>query len=77
MALPSSLAEVCGIIHSPDIPLAHDEYGCRLKYGHSGPHEFVTEAGRVDNWETDFECTCDWCERCEGDYCTLYWEVKP
>lgn len=51
----------------------HDEHGCRLKDGHQGAHEFTDDLGRLWCWETDFECQCEHCMKCEGDYCTTYW----
>lgn len=52
-----------------------DERGCHLPEGHSGPHEFVSVDGDLYHWETDWECDCDHCRRCEGDYCIVYWPV--
>ena len=69
MNVCGTINDQCGVV---------DPHGCRLPSNHSGAHEFVSECGRVFQWETDFACTCDHCTRCEGDYCTLHWEVaKP
>lgn len=51
----------------------HDDDGCVLPMNHDGPHEFVARGGERWQWETDLECRCEWCLRCEGDYCTTYW----
>ena len=66
----------CGTLHG-DYPGAPDDTdGCILPSGHIGPHEFVDADGQHWLWETDLECNCEHCMRCDGDYCTLYWE-KP
>jgi hypothetical protein len=44
-----------------------------LSTGHTGPHEFVGADSVVYQWETDLECECSHCMRCEGDYCATYW----
>ncbi|KQR62623.1 hypothetical protein [Acidovorax sp. Leaf160] len=69
-------AVACAIIHSDGHSAAEDKYGCVLPEGHDGPHEFVAQDGRCWLWETDLECDCAHCARCEGDYCTQYW-LKP
>ena len=53
-----------------------DSDGCRLPNGHYGPHEFAAADGRIIQWETDLECTCEHCMEGEGDYCTVYWTKK-
>lgn len=50
-----------------------DHTGCQLPEGHQGAHEFTTSTGHTYNWYTDLECGCEHCRRCEGDYCTVYW----
>jgi hypothetical protein len=50
-----------------------DAEGCRLPNNHAGPHEFVAADGRVMQWETDLECSCEHCMEGYGDYCTTYW----
>lgn len=70
-------APLCGVMHgdySAACPV--DLEGCRLPEGHHGPHEFCAPDGRVWQWETDFECACEHCRLCEGDYCTIYWEKR-
>jgi hypothetical protein len=64
---------VCGILHGSDFPCPTDSEGCLLADGHAGPHEFQDPSGQRWLWETDLECNCDHCRRCEGDYCTIYW----
>lgn len=27
----------------------------------------------LGQWETDWDCLCEHCIQCEGDYCTIYW----
>lgn len=66
---------VCGAMVS-DIAPVYDSCGCVLHDGHSGPHEFVSTDGEHYLWETDMECTCEHCIKCEGDYCFEYWR-KP
>jgi hypothetical protein len=67
------VAEVCGIIHSNQVFQPHDDDGCVLPSNHEGPHEFVARDGESWQWETDLSCECEWCMKCEGDYCTTYW----
>lgn len=66
----------CGIVISQGMGGVRDLHGCCLDHGHDGPHEFVDTDGTHWHWETDFECGCDHCMRCEGDYCFTYWK-KP
>lgn len=66
----------CDVMHESGPCMPTDMHGCILPNGHGGPHEFVDPHGKHWLWETDLECTCWWCRRCEGDYCTVYWE-KP
>jgi hypothetical protein len=63
-------------MHGNDTVQPRDDHGCVLALGHDGPHEFADPNGRRWLWETDLECDCEHCMRCEGDYCTVYWE-KP
>ncbi len=67
---------VCGILHDNDGLNSADKDGCLLALGHDGPHEFVDLKGQSWRWDTDLECDCEHCQRCEGDYCTVYWP-KP
>lgn len=67
------MAECCGTIHTDSMP--PDTTGCLLPPGHSGPHEFIAAGGTRYQWETDLECDCDHCMKCEGDYCAVYWPV--
>lgn len=67
------MLDVCGIIHTNGGGQPHDAEGCVLPSGHDSPHEFVATDGERWQWETDLECACDWCMKCEGDYCTIYW----
>ena len=68
----------CGTIAENHLMVgAHDEQGCILPIGHAGPHEFVSEDGTHWQWETDMECGCEHCKRCDGDYCISYWQVVP
>lgn len=62
----------CAYIFDDD-PCITDANGCRLQDGHDGPHEFVDQHGNVWCWETDWECLCEHCMQCEGDYCVIYW----
>jgi hypothetical protein len=64
----------CGILHDCGAIGPRDEHGCILPDGHDGPHEFV-DGGNHWLWETDLECQCEHCMRCEGDYCTTYWQM--
>lgn len=67
---------ICGTLHGHEGHPA-DTDGCVLDVGHEGPHEFIEpESGTHWLWETDMECDCEHCMRCEGDYCTTYWP-KP
>ncbi len=63
---------ICGIILGNTVQPA-DISGCILENGHSGCHEYHTESWGLYCWETDWECDCDWCETCQGDYCVVYW----
>lgn len=65
----------CCILHDGGVIGPNDPEGCVLPIDHDGPHEFVAEDGQRWMWETDMECTCSHCMRCEGDYCTVYWPV--
>lgn len=67
---------ICGLIFNSDGSSIKDTSGCCLDLGHRGPHEFVDNEGVCYQWETDFECTCDHCLKCEGDYCSFYWPKK-
>lgn len=69
-------ASLCEILFSNDGLSPIDSHGCRLDCGHDGPHEFLDERGSVFHWETDLECDCEHCQRCEGDYCITYWPVQ-
>ena len=65
---------VCGVLHFIEgHSCCPDDNGCVLPDSHDGPHEFVSRDGSVWQWETDWECDCDHCMRCEGDYCAAYW----
>jgi len=65
--------ETCSIMHSEE-PSFVDTKGCILPVGHDGPHEFIdATTGTVWRWETNLECTCEWCMQYQGDYCTTYW----
>lgn len=64
----------CGVLFTNEGAGPHDTDGCCLPIGHTEPHEFTATNGIVYQWETDFECDCDHCRRCEGDYCTVYWQ---
>lgn len=59
----------CGIIHG----YRGDYDPCILPEGHEGPHEYLDSLGRNWLWETDWDCLCEHCMQCEGDYCTIYW----
>ena len=65
----------CGTIFDNSGSPPHDKHGCRLHDGHDGPHEFVDTQGVLYRWETDWECDCEHCMRCEGDYCSIYWRA--
>ena len=69
--------ERCGIMHDRGEPFVIDSKGCLLAEGHEGPHEFADQRGQHWLWETDIECGCEYCMRCEGDYCTTYWRKPP
>jgi hypothetical protein len=62
----------CGILHDSG-PQPPDDHGCILPDNHEGPHEYIARDGVAWQWETNLECDCEWCRRCEGDYCTIYW----
>jgi len=67
----------CGILFSNDLGgIPEDETGCQLPCGHEGPHEFTAVGGSVWLWETDWDCDCEHCQECEGDYCAIYWLKK-
>jgi hypothetical protein len=68
---------LCAILHGEGMGSPPDENGCHLPANHGGqPHEYVATDGRTYQWETDLACDCDHCMRCEGDYCTTYWEKE-
>lgn len=68
----------CDVIHDSGSGCGPvDDRGCCLADGHDGPHEFKDREGKIWNWEIDLECECDHCLRCEGDYCTTYWQKQP
>lgn len=73
----STVRECAIIFNNADGDFARDENGCRLAAGHDGPHEFVATTGKIWQWETDWECVCEHCVQCEGDYCSTYWLKKP
>jgi len=75
VVLSTALLSECGIIFYNDSTPPHDPSGCRLHYGHEGPHEFVDLKGTLWQWETDLECDCEHCMQCEGDYCSTYWRA--
>lgn len=62
----------CGVLHGQG-PHPKDDNGCVLPENHEGPHEYVARDGVAWQWETHLECTCEWCMKAEGDYCTVYW----
>lgn len=62
----------CGIMHGKEAS-CEDPEGCILPLEHDGPHEFISTDGEAWQWETDVACTCEWCMRGDGDYCTIYW----
>ncbi len=64
---------ICGTIHPNGMCVPHDEQGCRLEMGHSGPHEFVDARGITYEWESDMAC-----EECNPDECecTIYWRKQ-
>lgn len=70
------MSPVCGLIFDNGISPPKDPDGCRLQDGHEGAHEFVETYGQVIQWETDFECDCEWCQSCQGDYCMIYWNAE-
>jgi hypothetical protein len=67
---------VCGILHVGGPAYPTDNDGCLLAVDHEGPHEFLDPRGQRWLWETDLECGCEHCMRCEGDYCTIYWRKE-
>lgn len=72
------MKQPCGVLFRLDFHAGpNDPHGCHLPDGHGEIHEFTTPEGRVYQWETDWECDCDHCQLCEGDYCMIYWEVDP
>lgn len=72
----STEGKICGIIFDQAAYLPEDVCGCHLKVGHEGPHEFKSTDGNLYQWETDFDCTCEHCMLCEGDYCSTVWKVE-
>lgn len=66
------MCQPCAVLFEDGSP--HDASGCLLTIGHDGPHEFIDDRGKVWLWETDLTCDCEHCMRCEGDYCSVYWE---
>ena len=66
--------DTCGILHDGGVIGPEDPHGCLLPHDHDGPHEFEASDGTRWHWETDIECTCEHCMRCDGDYCTVYWQ---
>lgn len=69
------MSNVCGSVVT-DLVGPVDNTGCILEDGHTGPHEFISTDGEHWLWETDMECNCEHCMRCDGDYCFDYWK-KP
>ena len=63
----------CGIMLSRNLGVPEDKEGCILPEGHQGSHLSRTNQGLI-GWETDWECDCEHCLRCEGDYCEVYWK---
>lgn len=70
-------ADRCATLHGDGLVGVEDHDGCILPEGHDGPHEFIARDGSHWLWETDLECECEHCMRCEGDYCTIYWQKPP
>lgn len=68
------MTQTCDILHTDGF--VHDTSGCYLPDGHKGPHEFKDQNGNVWCWETDFECNCEHCVQCQGDYCNIYWRKE-
>lgn len=63
----------CGVLMLVDGAfLPRDRDGCIRPESHAGPHLSNTEDGPYE-WETDFACDCEHCQKCEGDYCIVYW----
>lgn len=71
------LVECCGLLHDGGVIGPEDPSGCLLPNDHDGPHEFEAIDGTHWHWETDMECACEHCMRCDGDYCTVYWRKPP
>lgn len=63
----------CGTIFVCDMGGPRDNHGCCQPSGHQGPHEFTGDDGNVYRWTTDWECDCDHCRSCDGDFCVVYW----
>jgi hypothetical protein len=60
---------ICGVLHGDGPGVPEDEHGCLLPVNHgTQPHEYVATDGVTYQWETDH------CMKCEGDYCTIYWQ---
>jgi hypothetical protein len=71
-----SNVHVCGTVFVCEMGGPEDNHGCRRPSGHSGPHEFVEKRGTVYRWETDWQCDCEHCLSCDGDFCTVYWTAN-
>jgi hypothetical protein len=68
---------ICGVLHGDGPGVPEDEHGCILPVNHGvQPHEYIATDGVTYQWETDLACDCVHCMKCEGDYCTIYWQ-KP
>lgn len=70
---------LCGVLMASHLGMPRDERGCCRPEGHEGPHLSNTSAGPME-WEVDLTCDCEHCQRCEGDYCEIYWpwiQVAP
>jgi hypothetical protein len=67
---------MCGVIMSATgCYLPEDRDGCVLPKGHDGPHLCNTNSGPY-GWETDWDCDCEHCKACGGDYCIVYWPAS-
>jgi len=66
----------CFILPPSHLRPFKDGCDCVLQLGHSGPHRFVDEGGKVIEWETDNECDCESCQSDDArNWCVVWNEV--
>lgn len=49
-----------------------DKEGCIEPDGHPGPHKFITEDGKICEWNYDDTCTCGCMDEDSDGQCIIY-----